>query len=267
MTKDFLKLQVAKLPKEALPNHIAIIPNGHRTWARNNNKKTTEAHKIGMEIIIELSRYLRTLGIHTVSVWAMSTENYLRRDKEEVKGLIDLLMYAFNKWAQEFYDAGARIIHLGRKDRIPAELLKLIKEWEEKSCRQEKYCANIAFDYGGHDELLRAMAKAWADVSAGKITLAALSEEVGLYHGKYPYLRFKEYLDTRDQKYPYPDLIIRSSGELRLSGFMPWQSVYSEFYATPELMPDFTEDTMNKALLDYAGRKRTFGGDSTATSS
>ena len=262
MSEEEIEVKFSLLKSEDLPNHIAIIPNGHRTWARKHGKTATEAHTVGMEILIDLSRFLRELGIHTVSVWAMSTENFKKRSEAEVKGLMGLLKLALNKWALEFYDEGARIVHLGRKDHMPKELSELLSNWEEKSHSNNKFCANIAFDYGGHDELLRAMRKAFEEIQKGKIVFEDLLKEVGLYHGKYPYLKFKDYLDTRDQLYPYPDLIVRTSGELRLSGFMPWQSVYSEICSVPELMPEFTRATLKRALVDYASRKRTFGGNS-----
>lgn len=256
-----------QLAKEDLPDHIAIIPNGHRTWAKKNGKTATQAHQVGMEILIDLSRFLRELGVHTVTVWVMSTENFKKRSEEEVKGLMGLLKLALNKWAQEFCDEGARIIHLGRKDHLPVDLRELLSNWEEKSRQNIKHCANIAFDYGGHDELLRAFEKVSKEIAAGRLALADLWQEVGSYHGKYPYLKFKDYLDTLDQPHPYPDLIIRTSGELRLSGFMPWQSVYSEILSVPELMPEFSRDTLKRALVDYASRKRTFGGNSTSSNS
>lgn len=266
MSQSEVEEKFAHLKKEDFPDHIAIIPNGHRTWARKVGKTPTEAHRVGMEILIDLSRFMRELGVHTVTVWAMSTENFKRRSQEEIKGLMGLLKLALNKWAQEFYEEGARIVHLGRKDHLPEDLRQLLSSWEEKSRQNTKHCANISFDYGGHDELLRAMEKAFQDIMAGTIKLADLWQEVGSYHGKYPYLKFKDYLDTGDQPHPYPDLIIRTSGECRLSGFMPWQSVYSEICSVPELMPEFTRATLKRALVDYASRKRTFGGNSNGNS-
>lgn len=261
MPENKFRTEFESISPEHYPKHIAIIPNGHRTWAKMHGKTPTEAHRIGMEKLVDLSRYIKTLGIHTVSVWAMSTENYKKRAEEEVTGLMSLLKYAFTRWAQELFEDGTRIIHLGRKDRLPNDLVKIITDWELKSLNNTEFCANLCFDYGGQDEILRAMGKAFADIEAGKITLEDLSDEEGLYEGKYPYYRFKDYLDTGDQPHPYPDLIIRTNSELRLSGFMPWQSVYSEIYATPELMPDCTNETLQKALVDYSKRKRTFGGD------
>lgn len=259
-TKDIDEKFNSLIPTD-FPNHLAIIPNGHRTWAIKHGKKPTEAHEVGMNRLVEFSKFLRGVGIHTLSVWAMSTENYKKRSETEVNGLMKLLVFALNKWAQELYDEGARIIHLGRKDRLPKELSKLLSSWEEKSKVNTSYCANIAFDYGGHDELLRAMKKAFEDIEEGKIKFDDLCSEVGSHHGKYPYYGFKDYLDTKDQPYPYPDLVVRTSGELRLSGFLPWQSVYSEMYTTPKLMPEMALEDLKLALIDYAGRKRTFGGD------
>lgn len=267
MTDSSIDAAFSALSPEQYPQHIAIIPNGHRTWAKKHGKSSTDAHRIGMELLIEFSRFLREIGVHTVTVWAMSTENYKKRAKEEVEGLMDLLVYALNHWAGEFYEEGARIVHLGRKDHLPEQLRTMLSQWEEKSKENTKHCANIAFDYGGHDEILRAIERVVADVQSGALaSVQDLWKEDGSYHDKYPYYAFKNYLDTADQPYPFPDLIIRSSGELRLSGFMPWQSVYSEFYSTPLLMPEFTLSTLKAAIVDYAHRKRTFGGNNGSAS-
>lgn len=251
-----------KANKENLPKHIAIIPNGNRTWARQKNLPETEGHKVGVEKLAELARYLRKRGINTATAWGMSTENLKSRNPIEVKGLLKLMAYTLNKWGEEAHGDGARFIHLGRKDRLPKELIALITKWEEKTLNNTTHTINVAFDYGGHDELLRAFKKAHDAINAGEMTFEDLYAEDGKYQNKYPYYAFKKFLDTKDQPYPFPDLIIRASGELRLSGFMPWQTVYSEFYAPELLFPDFTTDTIDEAIEAYQNRDRKFGGDS-----
>lgn len=164
---------------------------------------------------------------------------------------------------QEAHDDGARLIHLGNKKLLPKEVVRQIEQWEETTKNNTKHVANVAFGYGGHDELLRAMEKAFKDIQEGKTTFEKLREFDGFYNGKYPYFAFKNYLDTVDQPYPFPDLIIRTAGEYRLSGFMPWQSVYSEYYATEKLLPEMTEEDFKRAIIVYATRDRSFGGEKT----
>ena len=248
------------IPKEDFPKHIAIIPNGNRTWARKNNLHITEGHNAGVEVLIKFARVIRKWGIHTGTVWGSSTENLSKRDPKEVANLLRLLVYVIETCAQEAHEDGARLYHLGNKDLLPKEAVKRIQMWEEKTKNNEKHVANVAFAYGGHDEILRAMEKAFAEVQSGKISFEDLRKPDGMYHEKYPYFAFKNYLDTADQKYPFPDLIIRTAGEYRLSGFMPWQSVYSEYYATEKLLPEMTEEEFMKAIIVYATRDRSFGG-------
>lgn len=253
--------QFAKLPKEAFPNHIAIIPNGNRTWARKNGLSNMEGHNAGVEVLINFARIIRRWGIHTGTVWGSSTENLAKRDPLEVANLIRLFKYVLETTTEEAERDGARLVHLGNKDLLPKELVKLISHWEERTKNNQNFIANVAFAYGGHDEILRAMRIAFEDIKNGKIIFNDLTKTEGLYHGKYPYLAFKEYLDTKGQPYPFPDLIIRTAGEKRLSGFMPWQSVYSEYYYTDLLLPEMTELEFKNAIVSYANRNRSFGGE------
>lgn len=255
--------QFNSIPKEELPKHIAIIPNGNRTWAKLNGLSATEGHNTGVEVLIKFSRIIREWGIHTATVWGSSTENLVRRDPKEVANLFKLLNYVLETTAEEADETGVRLIHLGNKSKLPKELVKKIKHWEDKTKNNTKHVANIAFAYGGHDELFRGMRKAFKDLQEGNITFEDLEKVTGLYNNKYPYHRFKDYLDTKDQPYPYPDLIIRTAGEHRLSGFLPWQSVYSEYYSTNKLMPEMTEEEFKKAIIAYTDRDRSFGGDKT----
>lgn len=249
------------IPKEAFPNHIAIIPNGNRTWARKMGLPITEGHNAGVEVLIKFARIIRKWGIHTGTVWGSSTENLSKRDPLEVANLLRLLKYVLETTAQEAHEDGARLYHLGNKKMLPDEIVKMIVSWEEKTKNNDKFVANVAFAYGGHDEILRAMKKAMEDIENGKISFEDLTKADGMYQNKYPYFAFKNYLDTADQPYPFPDLIIRTAGELRLSGFMPWQSVYSEYYSTPLLLPEMNEEEFMKAIIAYTERDRSFGGD------
>lgn len=253
--------QFDQIPREKFPKHIAILPNGNRTWAKQKGLSPQEGHNVGVEVLIRFSRIIRNWGIHTATVWGSSTENILKRDPMEIANLIRLLKYVLDTTAQEADEDGARLVHLGNKKLLPAEIVKQIEHWEVKTRANTKFVANVAFAYGGHDEILRAMHKAFEEVNEGKIKFEDLTEVIGTINGKYPYTAFSKYLDTGDQPNPFPDLIIRTAGERRLSGFMPWQSIYSEYYYTDKLLPDMTEEDFKKAIIAYAAIDRSFGGN------
>ncbi len=219
-----------------------------------------EGHRRGSEAVSEVTRVSREYGISTMTLWAFSTENW-NRSKEELSYLMNLYADYADKYLEEAISEGTRVTHLGRKEGIPRKLREKIILAEEKSKDNSKYYLNICLDYGGHDEILRATKKIIVDIQSGKITADDLFKETGQYNGKYPYYLYKDYLDTKDQPFPYPDLIIRTSGEQRLSGFLLWQSVYSELYFPQVHMPDFRREEFEKALLDFASRERRFGGN------
>ncbi|MBD3366349.1 di-trans,poly-cis-decaprenylcistransferase [candidate division WWE3 bacterium] len=246
--------------KTKLPKHVAIIPDGNRRWAHSRNLPTLRGHTKGFQAANAVIRQARDLGIHTFTLWAFSTENW-NRSETEVNYLMRLYEENISKNLEEALKSEARIVHLGRKDRIPGGLQEILKEAEQKTAHFTKHILNIALDYGGHDEILRAVTKATKDIESGKLTPQELTQEVAKYKGKYPIYKFADYLDTAGQPYPYPDLIIRTSGEQRLSGYLSWQSAYSEFYFADVHMPDFKEAEFKKALIDFAGRERRFGGN------
>ncbi len=228
-----------------IPSHIAIIPDGNRRWARARGFHTLQGHKRGFERAVELGRQAREWGIHTVTLWGFSTENWDRTKKE-----IDYLMKLYEKlvddYLKEAMENKVRIIHLGRKDRLPGRLLKKIAQAEEKTKGHRKYIMNIALDYGGHDEIIRAVKRMMEDgVAADKI-----DKEL-----------FESYLDTHDQPYPYVDLLIRTSAEQRTSGLLLWQMEYAEMYWEDGHFPDFSPEKLKKAILDYSRRRRRFGGN------
>jgi undecaprenyl diphosphate synthase len=252
--------QDSKLNSAQVPNHIAIIPDGNRRWARDRNLPTFTGHKKGFDIATEVIKEARNLGVHTVTLWAFSTENW-NRSQEEIDYLMDMYLNLIDKNLKEAKKDNARIYHLGRKDRIPAELAKKLVEVEEETKDGTSHVLNVALDYGGHDELLRAITKACTDVQSGKIVPEDLFKQEGLYHEKYPYYLFKNYLDTAQQPHPYPDLLIRTSGEQRISGYLSWQCAYAEFYFSQVHFPDFTPEELRKAVDSFVNRKRRFGGN------
>lgn len=250
-----------KLPQETkLPNHIAIIPDGNRRWARARNLPTLEGHRKGFDLAPKIFQTIRDLGIHTTTVWAFSTENWNRSQTE-----INYLMKLYEKFIDDnLADAkkdDVRIYHLGRKDRIPKALRKKIENAIEETKDNQSFMLNVGLDYGGHDEILRAIEKVVTAVQNDEAEKDEFKKETGKYKNKYPYYQFKNYLDTQDQPHPYPDLVIRTSGEKRLSGFLSWQCAYSEIYWEQDHFPDFSPKKLKEAVLDYSNRNRRFGGN------
>lgn len=229
-----------------VPNHLAIIPDGNRRWARSRGLPPTEGHRQGAERALQLIRLARKWGVHTVTFWGLSTENWVERPDGEVKILIKIISKFLYKCLQEAKDENVRVIHLGRKDRLPKLLLERIEKVEKETKDNSDYVFNIALDYGGQNELIRAIKEIIHDkVKEEDIDIKLVDS----------------YMDTHDQPYPYPDFIIRTSGEQRTSGLFLWQSPYAETYWEHCHLPDFTIDKLREAILDYSRRRRRFGGN------
>lgn len=219
-----------------LPRHIAIIADGNRRWAKNRGLPTFEGHRQGFENIKKLSKKAKNLGIQIITFWVFSTENW-DRSQEEVGYLMKLAEKVIDIQKKEAIVEKTRIVHIGRKDRIPTLLRNKIEEAERDTKQFSQYYFVVALDYGGRDEIERAIEK-----------MNRTGEQ-----------SLDNCLDTAVLPYPNPDLIIRTSGEQRLSGFMTWQGAYSEYYFTEKLFPDFNPDELEAAVLDYGLRKRRFG--------
>ena len=228
-----------------IPDHIALIPDGDRRWARAKGFSPLEGHKAGYLALKSLARASRELGVHTLTLWGFSTENWERSSKE-TENIMNLARKMIEDFMKEAMKEGVRFVHLGRKDRLPSDLVDMINKTEEKSKNNTKHILNVALDYGGRDEILRTVRKIIRDgVSPEKV-----DEKL-----------FSSYLDTKDQPYPYVDLFIRTSGEQRTSGLMPWQMEYAEYYFEADHLPDFTPEKLRDAILDYSRRRRRFGGN------
>jgi len=224
-------------------NHIAVIPDGNRRWAKEHNLPTLEGHRKGVDTAVLLARKARALGIHTFTIWAFSTENW-KRAQEEVGYLMRLYEVFIERYLQDALHDNVRLVHLGRKDRLPQSLLKKISNAEEKTKHHDQYTLNVALDYGGQDEIIRAVKK----MAEQTKNFESLDEET-----------FASFLDTHAQPYPNPDLIIRTSGEQRISGFMPWQSAYAEYLFLDKYFPDMNERDMEDAAKEFQTRQRRFG--------
>lgn len=229
------------LQESALPKHIVIIPDGNRRWAKSHGLPPIEGHRRGLERAKELAKAARDLGIKFTSIWGFSTENW-QRSKEEV----GYLMRAFKSFLvsnlDELNKDGARLRWLGRRDRVPAWLRSEIEKAEKVTAGNTNYFINLCLDYGGRDEIVRGIKKL---IKRG-LKPEEVNEEI-----------VSEVLDTAGV--PDPDLLIRTSGEMRTSGMMPWQAVYAELYFAKVYFPDFTPRHLKKAVLEFARRQRRFG--------
>lgn len=227
-----------------LPTHIAIIPDGNRRWARSKGLPSFEGHRRGFDAMFKLLKHSKKLGIKCFTLWMFSTENW-KRDKDEVNYLMDLAIKRVTSLGKDLIKEKIRFIHLGRKDRIPTKLAEALTQLENATKDFTEFTLNIALDYGGRDDIVT-MVK---NVVKQQLSESEITEQL--------------ICDNLYTKYsPDPDLIIRTSGEQRLSGFMPWQAVYSELYFADFHCPEFTPSKLDTILATYANRDRRFGGNS-----
>jgi tritrans,polycis-undecaprenyl-diphosphate synthase [geranylgeranyl-diphosphate specific] len=227
------------------PNHIVFIPDGNRRWARLHRKPALEGHRVGIDKLRDVIEWCREAGVKTVTFWGFSLENF-QREREEVNGLMRLFEMKFDelKDRSELHKNRIRVRFFGRLDLLPKGLREKLMEVEKETADYRDYNLNILLAYGGRRELVDACNAAIADAKAGRID--HVDEE-----------SFGGYMYMKDV--PEPDLIIRTSGEQRLSGILPWHSGYSELFFSRKLWPDFGRSDFRAALREYARRKRRFG--------
>lgn len=221
-----------------IPHCIGIIPDGNRRWAKAHGVSIAEGHKRGMEKGEEVAEWMSTRGIDHLIFYAFSTENW-NRSKEEVDQLMQLFEHGLSDSFSRMKEMGARVRFIGERDRFSAamqEKMRTLEETSDESARQ----ITIALSYGGRNEIVRAVNRALArgDAQVDEESFAALLDTAGI---------------------PDPDIIIRTSGEQRLSNFLPWQSTYSELFFTELLWPDFTEKEFDRILQEYSARQRRRG--------
>jgi undecaprenyl diphosphate synthase len=253
---------ITRLSGARIPLHLAVVPDGNRRWALSRGSNPVDGHRKGFEISKRLSRFCRDIGIHTVTVWAFSTENW-RRAAAETSTLLSLFEDWLYDLLPEVIEEEIRVIHVGRKEGVPLSvredaeaagfpeglpisLREALMELEQKTASFERNIINLAINYGGADEIQRAIEK--------MIAIAGSSgQDASL-------LQIEDFLDTAGQPYPSPDLVWRTSGEFRSSGFLPLQSAYAEMIFTPKYFPELSEEDVVEAVLEYSGRMRRFGG-------
>lgn len=233
---------MSKIDLNNLPQHIAIIMDGNRRWAKNHNLPVTKGHEAGAKNLEEILEYCRNLGIKHLTVYALSTENWHKRSLEEVKGIFGLLLKIVKERASRYQKSGIRFFVLGDFLAFPSKVKNAIKKILSMAIIKQKIQFNVALNYGGRDEIVNAV----KNIINDKIPASKINEEL-----------ISNYLYTKGQ--PDPDLIIRPGGEFRLSNFLIWQMSYAELFFTDILWPDFSPKELEKAIIWYQQRNRRMG--------
>lgn len=221
-----------------IPNHIAIIMDGNGRWAKGKNRPRVFGHKAGADTLRKIVKYCGNIGVKYLTVYAFSTENW-KRSQEEVSALMTLFKTYINSEKKMLLENKVRFMVSGREEGVSESLLKAIRELEKETSKDYKMILNIAFNYGGRAEIIDAIKKA-----------REMGEEITEEN-------FSKFLYN---DIPDPELIIRTSGEFRISNFLLWQLAYSEIYITDVYWPDFDEKELDKAIESYNKRERRFGG-------
>lgn len=229
-----------------IPNHIAIIMDGNGRWAQKHGLPRSAGHKVGASNFKTITTYCSEIGVKYLTVYAFSTENW-KRPKIEVDFLMGLFKEYLEEALRDFKDRNIKINFLGDTSVFTGKIQNLVKETKEASEKNDGMLLNVAINYGSRSEIIRATKQISSDVKAGIIEISDIDEDL-----------FSSKLYTALQ--PDPDLIIRPSGEYRISNFLLWQCAYSEFVIMDTLWPDFKEKDLEKALDEYKSRKRRFGG-------
>lgn len=234
-----------EIDKDKLPKHIAIIMDGNGRWAKKKLLNRISGHIRGVDAVREVVTACRELGIKVLTLYALSTEN-LRRPKDEVTALMGLLKEYLLKEREEMIENNIRLCAIGRLEDLPSDVRVTLQEMIKKTEHCDGMILNLALSYGGRAEILHAAKGIISDLREGKMKPEELTEQ-----------RFSQYLWTWGL--PDPDLLIRTSGEFRISNFLLWQIAYTELYVTETLWPDFNREELLKAIADYQSRERRFG--------
>ena len=241
---------MAELIKELMPQHVAVIMDGNGRWAKRRGVPRVAGHRAGMESMKKIVDHSDKLGIKYLTVYAFSTENW-KRSMEEVSGIFKLLVTFVNRDLRELIDNNVRVRILGDYSTIPEDSRRALEKTLRDTEKNDGLQFNIALNYGGRQEILHAVRTICDRVSSGEITASEVTGAMisdALYTGE------------ENGNIPDPDLIIRTSGEERLSNFLLWQCAYSELAFTDSLWPDFTPNEFEELVHAFSGRKRRFGG-------
>ena len=229
-----------------IPEHVAIIMDGNGRWAKKRLMPRNFGHKAGAKTVEQICEDAHDLGIKYLTVYAFSTENW-KRSVEEVTGIMNLLRNYLVDCIERASKNNMRVRIIGDRTALDKDIVEKIEELEEKTACYDGLNFTIALNYGGRDEIRRAVTKIAEDARSGKLLESDIDESL-----------ISSYLDTRDM--PDPDLLIRTSGELRLSNYLIWQLAYTEFYFTDVLWPDFSKKDLEDAIRYFNGRDRRYGG-------
>ena len=250
--KFWQRRKVTKASKELLllpekmPKHVAIIMDGNGRWAQKRGLPRTFGHKAGAEVLRSILTYASDLGIKYLTAYAFSTENW-RRPHEEVDFLMELFSAYLDNEVDELIEKNVVLRFIGSNDRLSPELRRRMADAEARTAQGTGITLNLAVDYGGRAEIVRATRRLAQEVLAGQLAVDSIDEPL-----------FARYLFTHDQ--PDPDLLIRPGGDFRISNFLLWQLAYAEFWITDALWPDFTPDLFHQAIYAFQNRERRFGG-------
>ena len=233
------------MEQENLPKHIAIIMDGNRRWAKSKGIPVGLGHKEGAKTLEKIVRYAKNIGIKYITVYAFSTENW-KWSKEEVSTLMNLMMSYLESYSKRADSENIKVKILGNRQELSPKMNELIQKCMERTKDNTGITFNIALNYGGRDEILGAVKKIAEKVQNNEVKIEDITEQT-----------ISDNLYTKGQ--PDPDLLIRTSGEIRLSNFLPWQLVYTEFVFIEKNWPDFNEKDLDKAIEIYQKRNRKFG--------
>ncbi len=236
-----MKRAAKKKPPESVPVHVAIIMDGNGRWARSRGLPRLAGHRAGVENLRRLLEAAVEYGVRYLTIYAFSTENW-QRPEEEVRGLINILEEVIDRELDQLHKNGVQLQHIGRLEELSPSLQEKVRSAIELTKDNDRLILTVAWNYGGRDEIVHAIKTM---ISEGLRPEEITEETIG------------SYLYTAGT--PDPDLIIRTSGEMRMSNFLIWQSAYSEWYLTPTFWPDFGPDQLLEALHDYAQRERRYG--------
>ena len=244
--KDKENKEEIQIDFDNIPKHIAIIMDGNGRWAKQRKLPRSMGHKAGVETIRRILKEADRLGVKYITLYAFSTENW-KRPKEEVDALMKLLVQYLTNEVEGLHRNGVVLRILGDINALPGTVKEKIYAAIDLTKNNKGIVLNVAFNYGGRDEIIRAIKSIVSDVESGKVNEENIDENL-----------ITKYLYTKDS--PDPDLIIRPSGEQRISNFLLWQCAYSEFWYSNVNWPDFSESDLQKAIYDYQNRDRRFGG-------
>jgi len=228
-----------------LPEHVAIIMDGNGRWAKKRMRNRTQGHEKGADTVRTVTRVTRKLSIPFLTLYAFSTENW-HRSKTEVSALMHLLKQFLKSEKKEMLDNNIKLTTIGQTHRLPTDVRTVLEETRNATSKNTGMILNLALSYGGRDDIVNAARQCAEAVQLGNIRSDEITEDL-----------FQSYLSTNGM--PDPDLLIRTSGEMRVSNFLLWQIAYSELFITPTLWPDFTEEEYLSILAHYKNRERRFG--------